>query len=180
MFLHKNIHPTVLQSTLLFALFGIAGGFYGNLYEAVVLVPEWQISPRSISHWASPYAAKSPTRYYVPIEPLSTIALWLGLGMTGRMPWRTNSLLRRWLLFASICGLATQGLTAYIVLQLNMPLFFDADRPPYSVLVNLLDQWELFNAFRIVLRAATLLGLFQSFLQLIRDQQFNSRTVPET
>ncbi|GAA2757603.1 hypothetical protein [Actinopolymorpha rutila] len=81
---------------LTLAQFGHAQWFFGNLYEAVVRVPDRLAAEAGDGHARSPLGAGSPLRYYVPAIP-ATFPATLAALWSGR---EASPEVRRWLVVA--------------------------------------------------------------------------------
>jgi hypothetical protein len=70
---------------LYFALFGIAIGFFGILYEGLVYGPKMLGDSKTRMHfWKDFYSVISPLFYYIPLNPLATITLVILFFSTSR------------------------------------------------------------------------------------------------
>ncbi|MCW2655342.1 MAG: putative rane protein [Mycobacterium sp.] len=137
------------------AQLGIAQWLFGNVYEAVVRIPELlsdQASavsaderPRSI------LGAGSPVRYYAAGAPLTTVAIVAALIAAPQ-----DSRSRRWLRAAIGCWLGGAVVTAYLVRTVNLPLFFSSQPLPADKRSTLIRTWYRWNAARIAAAAAAL------------------------
>lgn len=112
------------QSTLLrwlnFALFGLALWFFGNLYEEVILMPNWLAAPIDVLRVHSRYTTVVVQyHYYVPTTQLAVITLIILCFTSSPARQLAQSDLRR----AAIWGSLGIALTAWIVLSLNLDLF---------------------------------------------------------
>jgi hypothetical protein len=68
----------LFNNLLLFSLFGIALGFFGMLYEGVVLIPKMLDSTmQRMQFWHNFYSVINPIVFYVPLLPIATIVLIL-------------------------------------------------------------------------------------------------------
>jgi hypothetical protein len=128
--------------------------FFGNVYEAVVKIPDRlsaelpESAPGTDGRSRSVLGPGSPVRYYLPAPPVALVgtvgAVVNGLG---------NSRSRRWLTVSAGCGVAGAALTGYVVRKVNLKLFFGAE-PPAAERDALLRTWYRLN----VLRAAAVAG----------------------
>lgn len=119
---------------------GQAQAFFGNVYEAVVKVPDVFARNRVLAG-RSPFRVGSPTLYFVPAGPV-TLAASVGALVTGGRN-------RRWLAASTGATAAAGVLTAYVVSQVNKPLLLDEE--PSDRSAELLRRWHLLNAVRIAL-----------------------------
>lgn len=147
----------VTSALLNTAQLGLAHWFFGNLYEAVVKVPDRladdpqltlrsaRITPQSLLRQGS------PVRYYLPGAPIA-----LGAGPAALVAGWASLGARRWLA-ASAAGSLTGGVvTGYIVRGLNTKLFFAAEQPDRVEREALLRRWHRLNAVRLLASAVAL------------------------
>jgi hypothetical protein len=123
---------------------GQAQAFFGNVYEAVVKVPDTFARDRSLAG-KSPFRPGSPTLYFVPAGPV-TLAASVGALVTGRGG--------RWLAASTAATAAAGALTAYVVTRVNTPLFLDEEAPPPERRDELLRRWHRLNVVRLALLGA--------------------------
>lgn len=137
-----------LPSWAAVAQFGQAYWLFGNLYEAVVDVPQLlvdahqQRSPRLLG-------PGSPVRYYAPLAPLTIAATTVTL--IDR--WRSGGD-RTMIILAAASTASAGGLTAYLVRTVNLPLLHGNVRIGASGHRRLIRTWHRVNAVRL----ATLVG----------------------
>jgi hypothetical protein len=139
------------SALLTIAQLGHAHWFFGNLYEAVVKVPDRlaedpnleirsdRITPRSLLRRGSPVLYFLPGAPVAIGAPLATLAAG----------WTSQAHDRKWLAVSAGCSLAGGLLTGYIVRQLNTRLFFTVDQPDRAERDVLLRQWHLLNYARL-------------------------------
>jgi hypothetical protein len=139
--------------------------FFGNLYEAVVLSPNWiEDSPAQLARLHGFFRNTSPTLYFVPLTQLATVLVWV-------LWWRNRDDevkpdYRR----AAGSALLLTALNAYIVAAL-IPRMFGEDylaRP--EGLNAAVWQWNVLNVFRMALTAVTGWSLFSAFRKLDRNR----------
>jgi hypothetical protein len=127
------------------AQLGHAQWFFGNVYEAVVKVPELL----SDSAQATDQPARSvlgpgsPVRYYLPAVPVA-LAGTLGAVINGL----DSPGGRRWLAVSTGCFACGAALTGYLVRKVNLNLFFGAEPPPPAERDALLRTWYRLNVLR--------------------------------
>ncbi|MFF2028705.1 hypothetical protein [Arthrobacter sp. NPDC058192] len=102
------------------AEFTHAHWFFGNLYEALVKIPDRvAASAASAELPRAPFGAGSPGRYYAPVAPLNVplvcSALVAGWNRSGS---------RSWLLLAAASSAVGGAATAYLLRSVNPELFF--------------------------------------------------------
>jgi hypothetical protein len=132
------------------AQLGQAQWFFGNLYEAVVHVPE-RIAAEPGSDLrserqglATVLRPGSPVRYFLPSAPVALAASLAAL-IAGWDEPRD----RVWL-GASAAGTAAGAvLTAYVVRQINFKLFFAAQPLEEAERQDLLRRWRRLNKLRL-------------------------------
>ena len=137
-----------------FTLLLLAQWFFGNLYEAIALVPNLMplIALKSRAGEALfKTKARSPIVYYV---PASALALLL-LAVLTATAWLRHAAGVPYIV--SACGLVLLGgvLTVYIVRSINLELFFE---PPADLVRadRLLVKWQLLNYLRLTLSLAAI------------------------
>ena len=127
------------------AQLGHAQWFFGNVYEAVVKIPELL----SDSAHATDRPARSvlgpgsPVRYYLPAVPVA-LAGTLGALINGL----DSPTGRRWLAVSTGCFASGAALTGYLVRTVNLKLFFAAEPPPPAERDALLRTWYRLNVLR--------------------------------
>lgn len=129
--------------------------FFGNVYEAVVKIPDRlsaelpDSAPGTHGRSRSILGPGSPVRYYLPAPPVAVVST-VGAVVNGV----GNPRSRRWLTVSAGCGVAGAALTGYVVRKVNLKLFFGAEPPPPAERDELLRTWYRVN----VLRAAAVAG----------------------
>lgn len=126
--------------------FGIAQWFFGNLYEAVVKIPERLAAD---THRTSVLGPGSPVRYYAPIVPVTTA------GAVGALAGSSGSS-RRWLLAAAACWGAGVAMTAYLVRRVNLRVVFADEVVPAAERDALIRMWYRVNVLRTAAAGAAL------------------------
>lgn len=137
------MRSSLAGALLTVARVGQAQAFFGNVYEAVVKVPDVFARNRELAG-RSPFRVGSPTLYFVPAGPV-TLAASVGALVTGRRN-------RRWLAASTAATAAADLLTVYVVARVNKPLLFDAEPPARRD--ELLRRWHRLNAVRMTLVGA--------------------------
>jgi Domain of unknown function (DUF1772) len=141
---------------LTLAQLGRAHWFFGNLYEAVVRVPDHLAKPAGSAE-ADPelpelptlFGKGSPVRYFVPGLPL-TFGATIGALVTG---WKTPAN-RGWLVASTVSTVAGGLATAYLVTRVNPKLFGPGQPSTEEERAALLQTWYRFNAFRVAAAGA--------------------------
>ena len=133
---------------------GHAHWLFGNLYEAVVRVPDRLAEAHDTGRSRGPLGPASPLRYYAPVLPVT-------LGATAA------AVIRGWhrspdrplLAVATCCTLAGTALTGHLVRTVNLRLF-DAGSPlGQEERRRLLGRWYRVNRVRLVLVGASSVAL---------------------
>lgn len=154
----ESIRQRRIAATLLtVAQLGYAHTLFGNVYEAVVKIPNRLAGcydpggeDRRLPSLFSP---GSPVRYYLPGVPLtvtSTLAA-LVLGSTRRGD-------RRWLTTATCCTILSGALTGYLVRAVNVKLFVAGHPVTPAEREVLLRRWHRLNVIRITALGAAWLA----------------------
>lgn len=103
-----------------FALFGLALWFFGNLYEEVILMPNWLAAPLDVLKANNRYySVVIQYHYYVPTTQLAVVVLIVLCFTTNPARQLSQPDLRR----AAIWGSLGIILTVWIVVSLNLDLF---------------------------------------------------------
>jgi Domain of unknown function (DUF1772) len=144
------------------AQLGHAHWLFGNLYEAVVKIPERLSTDAAnsagiIGRPASLLAPGSPVRYYVPVAPL-TLATTLAALITG---WKTVPA-RRWLATAATSSVFGAATTGYLIRNVNLRLFFAAQPPPPAERDALIRSWYRINILRTAAAGVALFAAYRA------------------
>lgn len=123
------------------ARWGHAQWFFGNLYEAIVRVPDHLATHTGPT---SPAGRGSPVRYYALATPATLPALAVGV-VAG---WRDRGS-RPWLVTAAACSVAGFALTGYLVRNVNLRLFFGDTELSATERDDLLRTWYRINGARM-------------------------------
>jgi hypothetical protein len=129
--------------------------FFGNLYEAVVKIPDLLASQaRSSEQAMSPSGPGSPVRYYAAAAPATLPALVVA-AVVG---WSDRSR-RPWLVAAAACSISGIASTAYLVRTVNVRLFFTNQTLTADEQETLLRTWYRINAVRLATTAGAWLTI---------------------
>jgi hypothetical protein len=135
-----------------FTVFGIAMWFFGNLYEAVVIGPniagDTKEQLRAFQQFT---VVTNPVYYYIPLTQIAAVTLIVWFVRT---PWRAPE--KRSLFIASLAEIAAVALSIYIIVKLNMTLFFGSLGETPDELHRLALQWNLLNLIRVGVTALAL------------------------
>jgi hypothetical protein len=126
------------------ALIGLAAWMCGNAYEEVVLVPNLASGREAaLQAFRVLFHATDPTTYYAIVGPITA------LGLIGSVT-AARGAHRRTMLVAAACVAPAVLVTAYVVIHVNLPLFFGA-APDTATARELALEWLTLNAVRIAL-----------------------------
>jgi Domain of unknown function (DUF1772) len=133
------------------AQLGQAQWLFGNIYEAVVRIPERlaieasdRADGRVNADRTSVFGPGSPVRYYAPVAPV-TLASTAAAVIAG---WGSRAA-RRWLTITAGCSVAAVALTAYLIRAVNLKVMFAANPPPPAEREARIRLWYRLNIFRI-------------------------------
>ncbi len=156
------------------ALLGVAQWFFGNLYEAVVTAPNWRVGFEYEALTGRSQGAGRPFHYYVPTTWVAAVLLWVATALS----WRSHPRARRWLAAASLATLAALLLTAYIVTQLNLRLFFGPPVHDAESVRPLMERWQALNGARAAILGIALAATSEALRRVHRDAVARSLAVP--
>lgn len=146
---------------LLFSLFGIALGFFGTLYEGLVLIPKMlNPSAERMAFWKQFYSVVNPVVYYIPLLPLAAITVVFLYFKTAP----ESKVLKRNLMLAVILQAVSLLITFYIVNQVNLKMYFcnvekySSVIPGKTLLVNILSP------LRLMITALAMNFVFKAYL----------------
>jgi hypothetical protein len=151
----------VQKKFALFSVFGLAWWFFGNLYEAIVISPNWVVdSPDQLKRLHEFFVNTSPTVYFVPLTQLATIPVWL--------LWAANKDhgLKKEYRMAGIFALLLTGLNIFIVSTIVTKIFGDNYLSMATALHDYCFRWNVLNGFRMLLTFLTLYYMFNAFRKL--------------
>ncbi|QPP08647.1 hypothetical protein G4Z16_22095 [Streptomyces bathyalis] len=146
------------------AVLGLAYWFFGNLYEAIVISPNWVVdSGAQLTRLNGFFVNTDPTLFFIPLTLLATVLVWV-LHLVNR-----DSELRVHYRKASLFALALTALNILSVTTLITKLF-GADYLSYEdELSTYAWRWNVLNVIRMLLTAATAFHLFGAFRKLDRQ-----------
>jgi hypothetical protein len=151
----------LFNNLLLFALFVIALGFFGMLYEGVLIVPNMlDTSMARMTFWGNYYAVINPIIYYIPLTPLATIAL-VGLYFRSQ---KEEVLLKNYLGWGAILQIITLAITFYMVKQINLKLCFSNIAVDANVIPAKVVLANILSVVRLVLAAVALTLTFKAII----------------
>ncbi len=151
----------VQRRLTLFAIIGLSYWFFGNLYEAIVISPNWVVdSPTQMKRLNEFFVTTSPTIYFVPLTQIATVLVWFLLWKN-----KVNSIrleLKRASIFAVLVTILNTIIVSTVVLKL-----FGTDFEKYGdFLTTLTWRWNVLNFFRMVLVGMTIYYLFNAYRKL--------------
>ena len=137
--------------------------FYGNLYEGIVIAPN-QLSNtiEKLEIWNGYFTVTNPIFYFVPLTHLAVIAVWiLAFRKLDRHVVRD---IRR----AAILLTIAEAVTVYIVVELNLELFFGSKFNQEAI--TKVRLWNIFNLLRVLLVGIALKFVFNSYTEQIQKE----------
>jgi hypothetical protein len=147
---------------LLFALFGIALWFFGNLYEGIVIAPNMlSDSIRKAHDWQDFFVVTNPVMFYIPVAPIATFIIISLYFKTSR----ENVILKRHFKRATLFGVLAFALGIFIVTQINLKLFFgDIEKYSAADVYKMSLRWNVLNIVRVGLLIPTLIHTFKAYV----------------
>jgi hypothetical protein len=154
--------PKLFNNLLLFALFGVALGFFGILYEGIVYGPKFlDTSMDRMLFWKSFTTIISPLAYYTPWVGLGTITLVILYFIAPKQ----KTILKNNLKWASVLQVASLVVTLYIVRQINFKETFGNLDTYATAIPAKVILFNILSVFRILLVAIALTFLFKGYIQ---------------
>lgn len=145
----------------LFAIFGIAYWFFGNLYEAIVFGPNWSIEdPNQLKLLNDFFVNSSPTFYFIPMTFITAVVVWV-LTFSNK-----EVSVKREYKIASILALVITLLTSFIVGFVLSKMFGSGllENPSAGAYYGRI--WNILNIPRLILEVATLYYLLNVYRKL--------------
>lgn len=142
-----------------FSLFFLAHWFFGNLYEEIVLAPnQLTNSYEALKSWQGYFTITNQIYYYVPFTQIAVFVICF-------LYLKSNNETEKLLLKkASVFGLLSIAITAIIVTQLNLKLFFGDIEKYKEQIYNLSVIWLVGNAIRLYLVGTCLYLTFKTYI----------------
>ncbi len=140
-----------VMALLSLARLGYAQCFFGNLYEALVRIPDTlanQCASQNEQLHKSILGKGSPVRYYLPAIPIVAGAT-LSAVKTG---WKYRAY-RPLLGATAVSSFTVIGVTVYLVRTVNLKLLFGAPSIPSPMRETLLRRWYRLNRVRLLASA---------------------------
>ncbi|MBW0101141.1 hypothetical protein [Pseudonocardia sp. KRD291] len=155
------VAPRTLRPALVVSLVGFAWWFFGNLYEAVVISPNWVTdSPAQLTRLHEFFVVTGPTLYFIPANPVAVVVFWAALVIGRRV------LPRRLAAAALVASVLLVALTAVIVAVLVRGLFGADYLDHADRLVDYARWWNVANAVRMALTATCLVLVWRMLRRL--------------
>ena len=138
-------------------------GFFGNLYEEILTPNSIVASIEQINAYSSFFSITKPYYYYVPFTQIGVLLL-IYLAFFGRLSSKIQRLLR----FAAATSGLTVVLTAYIITQYNLKMFFGDITHLAEQIHQLYLEWAILNGIRVLLAGTTSFFLFKAYRSAIQ------------
>lgn len=142
---------------------GVGMGFWfgGNLYESVVLSPNWSASPpASLIKLRQLFHITNPTHFFIPMAPVTVLATVAAL-IVG---WKRAGNRRIWFILSSLCAVVGLAFTGIYFIPRNMILFTEAmDVLTDSEVIAMANEWITASYIRLVILA---IGYFSAIRSL--------------
>jgi Domain of unknown function (DUF1772) len=158
----RRLNLTVRMLEL--AQLGYAQWLFGNIYEAVVKIPErLAVEPRDAAPAgtdagsSSLLAPGSPLRYYAPVAPITLAATAAAVGAG----WEIEGA-RRWLAVTAGCSIAGVAISGYLVRTVNLRVMFAATPPPPAERDDLIETWYRLNRVRMAATGGALIAAYRA------------------
>jgi hypothetical protein len=157
-------------NVLLFSLFGIVLWFFGNLYEGIVIAPNLLTdSMEKISSWRAFFTITNPVFFYIPLVPIaviSTVAVYV-------KTLNEHAILKTHLRRAIIFLVPSLLLGIFIIVRINLKLFFGDIRKLQADVYRLSLLWNVLNAVRLVLLIFVIHHLLKAYV-FLRNKAFDA------
>jgi hypothetical protein len=151
------------KALTLVTVVGLAYWMFGNVYEAVVLSPNWVLdSPAQLTRLNEFFVVTSPTLYFVPLALVALALVWVATWLNPDP--QLSPYYRR----ASVVALAEVALNAVIIPVLITKMIGPGYREHLAEATTLAWWWNALNLVRIALTATTTWSLFTAFRTLDR------------
>jgi hypothetical protein len=151
------------QKLLMASIFGLAWWFFGNMYEQIVISPNWVVdSPAQMMRLHEFFVITTPTIYFVPITQLATVLVW-GIYFLNKSEMVKPDLKR-----ASFFALLATLLNVFIVTTIVLKLFASDFERYGSYLTTLTWRWNVLNVLRMALVGITIHYAFNAYRKFDR------------
>lgn len=151
--------PRRTEILLVLALVFHLQWFFGNVYEEILTPNQIVATTEQVNAYNRFFSLTQPYFYYVPLTQIGfLITLFLAV-----RPGEVLRAQRRSLRLAAGASALATGLTAYIVTQYNLKMFFGPVDHLGDRIHQLYLEWALLNLARIVLTGAAIAFLFLAY-----------------
>lgn len=149
------------KNLTLIAVLGLLYWFFGNLYEQIVISPNWVVnSAEQMKRLNEFFSVTTPTLYFVPITQLATILVWVVFFMNKNE--ETKLFYGRAALFALLATILNTVIVSTTVIKL-----FSVEYQSYGdELHDMCVRWNILNVFRMALVAITVYYAFNAYRKL--------------
>jgi hypothetical protein len=152
------VSPVLQRRLTAAAVVGLAWWFFGNLYEAVVLSPNWASDTADRMQDFHDFTVRTgPTLYFVPVTQLATVLLWVLL-VLNRLPQA-----RRAYRLAGLVALLATAVNVVVVTGVVPELFGDPSAVAPDRLAELALRWNVLNVVRLLLTGAAAVLAHQAY-----------------
>jgi len=150
------------NNLLLFALFGIALWFFGNLYEGIVIAPNMlSDSIHKARDWQDFFVITNPIMFYIPVAPVATFVIIFLYFKTSS----DNIILKGHFKRATLFGVLAFALGIFIVTQINLKLFFGViEKYSAAEVYKMSLHWNVLNIVRVGLLIPALIHTFKAYV----------------
>jgi hypothetical protein len=145
--------PWLARAAMLVASVALFAWLCGNAYEEVVIVPNLAFGDvhAAMVGFRALFHASNPVFFYVPLGPAVVASSIVNLVVSWREPAR-----RQTAVGVAACVALAFALTAWIVVHVNLPLFFGPVMDDALEAESLARQWLALNAVRMLLVVAAI------------------------
>lgn len=146
-------------------MIGLLYWFFGNLYEQVVISPNWIVnSEEQMKRLNDFFIVTTPTLYFVPITQLATILVWIAF-FVNKTP-----ITKVWYRRAAVFAVLSTILNFIIVSTTVIKLFSPEYQSYRNGLYDLCFRWNILNVFRMALVGTTIYFLFGAYRVLDKQE----------
>lgn len=147
--------------------------FFGNVYEEILTPNSIVASAQQLNSYNSYFSVTEPYYYYIPLTQIGFFLVMFLAFFNKGVPAELKPLLRR----GALTSGAAIALTAYIVTQYNLKLFFGNVDHFGERIHRLYLEWAILNGVRIILVGGTSISLFQAYRALLTKSAYNEHKV---
>jgi len=143
------------------SIIGLGYWFFGNMYEAIVISPNWIVdSQTQMKRLHEFFVNTTPTLYFVPVTQIATLLVWYLFFAN-----KTKTVIpdyKKAAFFSVLVTLVNIYIVSTIVLKL-----FGADYEKYGEYLSTLTwRWNVLNVLRMILVAIVVHYLFSVYRKL--------------